>query len=437
MTMILRGRGLKVSLNDCREQLGTGRDGVDVWSLVTLARSTGLESTAYRVTDPAALRDLPLPAIAHWEESHFVVIERFGRRGLGIVDPARGRRVVGVEEQDRCLTGVVVTFGGPAKPPQPQWAVPREHHDHRMRRSAARLLRGAVARLLVLSLLLQVFGLALPVGTAMVFDHLLPTREAGLLPLLAVAIVGLVVTQFVLAQLRSHLLVRLQARVDREIMTKLLSHLLALPYRFFSRRSSGDLMQRLASSILLRELVTTQVLSAVIDGLFVMLYLVLLFTRDVPFALIALVIGGVQVLAVLVLHGRLMRLRHRQLTVQAEAEGVLMEALMGIATVKAMGAERRVFDNWQRHYSRALRMDSSQSQVSAIVENTASTIRLAAPLAPGPGAVDADAPDVPRDQCTGPALRDIARAASPGRVRGRARGGTDGPVHGRGARRPD
>ena len=50
-------------------------------------------------------------------------------------------------------------------------------------------------------------------------------------------------------------------------------HLLALPYRFFEQRTTGDLMMRLGSNAQVREMLTSQTLSVVIDGSLVVVYL--------------------------------------------------------------------------------------------------------------------------------------------------------------------
>ena len=64
--------------------------------------------------EPAALAEVRAPAILFWEFNHYVVFDglgrRFGRRGVHINDPDRGRRFVPMEDFDTSFTGVVLTF---------------------------------------------------------------------------------------------------------------------------------------------------------------------------------------------------------------------------------------------------------------------------------------------------------------------------------------
>lgn len=381
LAMVLRHAGVRASLAGCRERLGVGRDGVSALALLDAARELGLRASAYRAT-PEDLASLPMPLIAHWEGSHFVVVERRTRHGFSMVDPALGRRTVPFAEAAEFLTGTVLVFTGRATAPGPAGRAGAARTP--WLRRGYRLARGflpALGTVLSVSVALQLLGLALPLAMSTALDAILPARETGLLPYLGLAVLALALTQFGLAHLRSMLLVNLQSRVDRELMTRLFAHLMSLPFRFFQQRSSGDLMQRLASSVLLREIVTTQVLTAAIDGALVLGYLAVLFAADTGFAVVALGIGLIQVCAVAAVNRRLLRLNHRQLTVQAEAESVLIEALSGIATIKSMGAEKQVYDHWLGRYSAALAVDRARSRLSSTVDNVAATVRLVGPLA--------------------------------------------------------
>ena len=102
--------------------------------------------------------------------------------------------------------------------------------------------------MLLASLLLQVFGLAVPLLTAFVVNQVLPFKLQDTLTLLAVGLLILMVAQVVMTLLRSTVLLYLQTRVDTQMMLGFFEHLLNLPLRFFQQRSSGDLLARLGSN---------------------------------------------------------------------------------------------------------------------------------------------------------------------------------------------
>ena len=87
-----------------------------------------------------------------------------------------------------------------------------------------------------------------------------------ILPLLAVGIIVLVLSQFVIILLRSFLLIYLQARIDTQVMLNSFEHLLALPLSFFLRHASGDTLSRLASNTIIFDLLSNQLISTILDG---------------------------------------------------------------------------------------------------------------------------------------------------------------------------
>ena len=74
----------------------------------------GLTAKAYRY-ELEAVREIPVPAVIHWNFNHFVVLCGFTRKGAVINDPARGRTVVSMKEFDRAFTGVVLTLAPSAE----------------------------------------------------------------------------------------------------------------------------------------------------------------------------------------------------------------------------------------------------------------------------------------------------------------------------------
>ncbi|HYH12541.1 MAG TPA: cysteine peptidase family C39 domain-containing protein, partial [Thermomicrobiales bacterium] len=107
LAMVLTYHGRRTTVAECAAQVGVGRDGQSATQLATAARAEGLAVRAFSL-EPADIRLLPVPVIAHWEFNHFVVVERWSSAGVDVVDPAIGRRRMSIEEFDHGFTGVVL-----------------------------------------------------------------------------------------------------------------------------------------------------------------------------------------------------------------------------------------------------------------------------------------------------------------------------------------
>jgi ABC-type bacteriocin/lantibiotic exporter with double-glycine peptidase domain len=125
---------------------------------------------------------------------------------------------------------------------------------------------------------------------------------------------------------------------------------------------------RLGSNIAIRELLTGQMLSAVLDGTLVLVYLAILLAQAPLFGLIVLGLGAVQGLLLLGTTGAMRDLAQRDLKTQAESQSFLVEALAGIATLKASGAEDRAFDHWTNLFFKQLNVSLRRYHLTAVID---------------------------------------------------------------------
>src|SRR4051812_15047163 len=106
LAMVLGHLGRDVNLDEVREAAGgSARDGVDALSITRAAEWYGLRSRGLAL-DVEQLTYLPPGSILHWEFNHFVVFERVSKRGVEIVDPGMGPRVVPIARFRESFTGV-------------------------------------------------------------------------------------------------------------------------------------------------------------------------------------------------------------------------------------------------------------------------------------------------------------------------------------------
>lgn len=383
LAMILRHFGRQVSMSACREQVGGGQKGVTALMIANAARRMGLEVKSYRL-EPANLSIIQSPAILHWNNNHFVVLERWSPEQVDIVDPALGRCRLSQDEFATGFSGIALTFAPgetfysrPAEQVSstvPAWRV---YLRHLLRIPG---IKAGLAQILGASLLLQLLGLLLPFLTGLIVDWVLPTGAVDMMTTLGIGLALLLLAQVVMTWLRTVLVITLQTRLDARLMLTFFERLLALPYRFFQERTSGDLLARLDSNVAIRETLTTNVITTLLDGALVVVYLVILLWTGPLFGLIVSGVALFQAVLLLSTTGAMHQLTRQYLVAQAEEEGYLVEALRGIETIKAGGAEERVFDHWARLFFKTLRVSLQRNQVSVLVQTTLGALHNLVPL---------------------------------------------------------
>ena len=375
LAMVLGYFDKRVDLSELRDMTGASRDGVNARSIVNAARAYGLRARGVQA-DVGDLRHLPRGSILHWEFNHFVVFERTTRNGVKIVDPAHGRRVVSMKALRGAYTGVAMVF-------EPSDRFERSSSGAKGTwRYLRPLLRQSknLTRVIATSVLIRLFALGLPLLTALVVDVIVPRNDHHLLLVLSVGVVVVVGYQFLTAFLRANLLLELQTKLDMGLAMGFIDHLVKLPYSFFLRRSSGDLMMRLQSNTAVRDILTTGTMSAVLDGTFASLYLVLVFVVSPVLGVVVLVFAVLEIATMVLSWRRSQRLMSGSLQAQADTQSYAYELLAGIETLKASGAEHRAADRWGGLFVDQVNIDLSRGRLTATVNSAMSTLQVASPM---------------------------------------------------------
>jgi ATP-binding cassette, subfamily B, bacterial len=376
LAMVLRLHGRSERLDDVRAAVGIGRDGATAQAILQAADGFGLRGRGLRL-EPADLRFVRPGTILHWEFNHFVVFERSGRNGVTIVDPSYGRRVIDHQRFRRSFTGVAIEL-------EPSSAfVPRAAGRSPVWNYLSQLLalRRLVAPILVTSVALRVLALGLPVLTAVIVDRVVPRADRHLLWATCAGLLVAALFQALSQLIRAHLVLQLRTNLDVKLSLGFLTHLVSLPFDFFQRRSTGDLLMRVASNSTIREMLTSTTISALLDGAMVSVYLLLIAIASPTMALLVLALGSVQITIFLVARGRYAELMTKDLEAQARAQSYLVQLVAGIETLKVAGAEPRAIERWSNLFVDELNVSLERGRLGAGVESIMDLMRQVSPLA--------------------------------------------------------
>lgn len=375
LTMVFRGLGVDVDLYQVEGAMAMGRSGATAKALILTAEKFGVRGRGIRC-DLSELQDLRCPAILHWKFSHFVVLERVTRKQVLVLDPAVGPRAIGWREFSEAFTGIALEFDAPSGPQHLRENVVRGANlGDKMRR-----YRAQITRLIVISLLLRILGLLVPALTALLVDRVIPQGDLQLLVILAAAGGTAVAVQLLAEVIRTLTTLALRASIDVELSLELMNHLLSLPFRFFQRHSTGDLLVRVASTGTIREMFTSALTSALLDGPLALLYLVVLATIAPEIAAVACVFGGLQILLLLALRRRYYTTNASLLLAQSYTDTVLADALTGIESLKAASAEGQVLRRWVDLFVEEVNASVVKGQTSMWLESGANFLQQLAPV---------------------------------------------------------
>lgn len=376
LAMALGYHGRHVRLADVHDAVGAGRDGVDALRLTQAAAFYGLRARGV-ATELDDLRVLPRGTVLHWGTSHFVVLDSASRRGVTIVDPMAGRYRVSWPAADELYSGVAIMlepgadFRAGGRPGHGAW-----HHARRLLTSST-----GIGKVLAASVVVRIMALAVPILTGVVVDEVVPSGDGHLLTVLAAVMVALIVYSAVATFLRAHLLLRLRSRLDVDMTLGFLEHLVDLPYAFFLKRSSGDLMMRLRSNAVVREILTTGSIASLLDGVLATVYFVVIVAVSPVLGAVVAVLAAAEVAVLLAARRRNQHLMGESLAAEARSQSYAYEMFSAVETLKSAGAERRAVAHWANLFVDELNVSLSRGRLAAVVETVTSGLRLASPIA--------------------------------------------------------
>jgi ATP-binding cassette subfamily B protein RaxB len=351
LTMIASYHGQRTDLATLRRRYPVSLKGMTLVGVIEAAQRIGLVGRPLRL-EPESLARLRLPAILHWDMSHFVVLKRVARNGrIVIQDPAFGERRLQPGEVSNHFTGVALEVS-PAAGFQPGGRIIKQRLADLI--GPTRGLASPLVQTLVLSLILQVYVLTGPFYMQLAVDEGVVNDDRGLLSVLAFGFGLAMLFNAVAGLLRSRILVYLQSRLAFDIGSGLFAHLLRLPLTFFERRHVGDLVSRFGSIEPIRNLLAEGLISALVDGAMAILTAGMVFLYSTRLGVVVLV--ALLVYAVLRLtFYRMFRQRSLDLVhARARENTTFIETARAIQSIKIFNRESGRKALWSNRYAEVM-----------------------------------------------------------------------------------
>jgi HlyB family type I secretion system ABC transporter len=302
---------------------------------------------AQLVTVPSsAVGRLEAPAIVQWQGS-FALLYEITEREMVIAVPELGlvRRKPADFVETWGEQGEVLLLKSTRQTPQKRfgldWFLPSIKRHRRV-----------LIEVFVASFFVQLFNLANPLMIQVIIDKVIIQKSADTLHVLGILLLVLAVFEAVLSSLRTYLFVDTTNRIDMTLGSEIIDHLLRLPLRYYERRPVGELATRINELENIRSFLTGTALTVVLDAIFSVIYIVVMFIYSWLLSLVSLVTIPFFVLLAMVASPIIRDQLRVKAERNAETQSYLVEVVSGIQTVKAQNMELRARWQWQQRYAR-------------------------------------------------------------------------------------
>jgi ATP-binding cassette subfamily C protein LapB len=228
--------------------------------------------------------------------------------------------------------------------------------------------------------LINVFALAMPLFIMNVYDRVVPNQAFETLWLLAIGLVIIQVFDLVLRTMRGYFIDLAGKRVDVDLSARIMERVLGI--RMENRPvSAGSFAANLRSFETVRDFITSATVTALIDLPFAILFLVVMAWIDIPMFIPAAVGMVLVVTYAWLVQGKMHDLAETTYRAGAMRNANLVESLVGLETVKAVGAEGVMQRKWERSAIFLARVSNQLRFLSATTINSAMWLQQIVSLA--------------------------------------------------------
>ena len=313
--------------------------------IVRAAGLVGLKARQIAGVTNRRLAAIPTPAIVRLKNGAFMVLTGRNPSGLyRLVDPiSHADQEIPLDLLRGQIGGrallVARKLGGPGVHPSAfgfRWFLPTIWRYRR-----------PLADVLIASFFVQIFALVTPLFFQVVVDKVLAHKGYSTLFVLVIGMAVIGLFNVVLQYLRTYALSHTTNRIDVELGQRLFAHLLRLPLSYFETRSAGQTVARVRELETIRNFLTGQGLFSSIDLIFTFVFIAVLFAYSWTLTLIVLAACPLYLAIGFAVRPPLRELIKEKFNRGAASQQFLVEAIVGVHTIKAAAVEPIMRAQWE------------------------------------------------------------------------------------------
>ncbi|MDE2401126.1 MAG: peptidase domain-containing ABC transporter [Burkholderiales bacterium] len=370
LAMIASARGHETDLLTLRRRFEMSSRGATLARLMEIAEQMGLATRPLRL-ELDELPQLQTPCMLHWDLNHFVVLIKADARQITILDPAVGERTLTMAEASPHFTGV----GLELSPTQGfQKTTDKTSFDIRVLFTGQSGLWRAFAQMAVLSVVLELFGILMPMLSQWIIDDVIVTRDAPLLAVLAIGIFLLSFMSIGTRMLRGWIMLGASLSWKIASSTNVFRYMLKLPLSYFDKRHTGDVMSRFASVGHIQDTITNHLVEAVLDGLVSLITLALMFMYSPMLAGIVVVVALLSALVRFAVFKPYRQAAEELIVREANASTFLLETLRGVSAIKFFAKPNWRVGGWMNQQAAMVNAQVKQERISMLHQGINGTI---------------------------------------------------------------
>ena len=227
--------------------------------------------------------------------------------------------------------------------------------------------------IMVAALVVNIFALAMPLFSMNVYDRVVPNRSVETLWVMSIGVAVIVIGDLILRTMRGYFLDWASTRIDVKLSASIMEQVLGT--RLEMKPSSvGTLASNLRSFESVRDFITSATITTLIDVPFGLLFIAVMAWISPPMVIPVIVGSIIMLVYAFSVQTKMHELSETMYRAGALRNATLIESLVGLETVKALGIEGHMQRKWEHTASYLTEVGSKLKLLSQSINNGSNAI---------------------------------------------------------------
>lgn len=353
--------GKDLDLDYLRGLSGLQKGGVSLAGISDALETIGITALGITASLGELIGDVPLPAIAHWEGQHFVVVYKADKKHIFVSDPAFGLvkyshpdflkkwEVPGKEK------GVLLLLEPEHRFTEDNGAT-TSNYSLNFLYSYLQPYKRLIGQLFLGLCLASIVQLIFPFLTQSLVDYGIDYSNIGFIHLVVIAQIFLFLTKAATEIVRSWILLHLSIRVNVAMISDFLDKVMALPISYFESKTTGDFMQRIYDHHRIDDFLSGRSLSIIFDFFTILIFAFVLGYFNLNILLFFVIGTAIFMGWSLLFMKRRAFFDHLHFNLERNEQSILIQMIRSVQEIKLNGSGKRRKLEWKINQGKSFQL---------------------------------------------------------------------------------
>lgn len=328
----------------------TNKNGVSLSSLISAADKIGFESYPVELTFEQLCKDVPLPAILFWKESHYVVAYKVKKNKIYIADPAFGTLLLSKEElkqnwNSQKEEGIALLL-------EPIKKIEYKN-SHNSKKIGQKIIiefikdhKSSIISVTIILLLMSLLNLIYPYITKQVIDKGVMNNNMKFIIYFSIGQIITYTVSMMMDFVQSWFFLRIRMKFGLKLITSFLNKLINMPIIFFERKVVSDIILRIEDNKKIEDFLSQNTIHFIISIFSFIVFLSILLYYSFTVFLVFLLGTIVSIFWVIYFHEHRKFLNYKYFELSAINKNLLYEIIKGIGDIKINNIGNKKINEW-------------------------------------------------------------------------------------------